>query len=121
MTGYAQENRPAFQTAASTLRRLGFNVISPDELDASHPAAGDQWSDYLARDLPHLIQAHMGVALPGWRESKGATLEATILHTLGRPVFALEGEALHRIPDAELPFTCHPVPVHGVISSGGRV
>ena len=33
MTGYAELNYPAFHSAAETLRRMGFEVVSPAELN----------------------------------------------------------------------------------------
>ena len=91
MTGYPDDNRPAFRQTAEELRRLGYEVISPDELDQTHPIpnAPDHataWAEYLKRDIPHLLKADFAVALSGWRESKGAMLEATILGELGVPV-----------------------------------
>lgn len=107
MTGYEKNNRPAFRKAARTLRDLGFRVISPDELDQTHPAKGKTWADFMARDIPHLAKASMGVALPGWRHSKGATMEACILNQLGRSVVELDEQALRPVPPSELPIIVH--------------
>lgn len=110
MTGYPDFNRPAFKAMTDQLRARGFEVISPDELDDTAPAKGEQWADYLARDLQFVAKAHMGVALAGWRESRGATLEATILNTLGRPVMEMNHEGhLIPIPPDQLPYIIHPV------------
>lgn len=103
MSGYPDDNRPAFRKAAALLRKQGFKVTSPDELDERDPAHGTAWSDYLRRDIPWVLKAEMGVFLPGWRESKGAQLEAMILTTLGCPIFELVGEALRPVPPERLP------------------
>ena len=109
MTGYPDNNRPAFRRAAKQIRAMGYNVISPDELDQDAPAKGEAWADYLARDIPFLLKSVAGVAIPGWRESRGATLEATILNALGRPVLELIDGKLRPVPPQYLPHTVHPV------------
>lgn len=93
MTGYKDENRPAFRRASEVLRGLGMNVISPDELDQLDPVTAPKpgWSDYLRRDIGHVRHATSCVLLPGWRASRGARLEVAILNTLGCPIFELLG------------------------------
>lgn len=67
MTGFPQFNFPAFDAASADLRRRGFTVVSPAELDdpATREAAlaspdgapgtgssnGETWGDFLARDV----------------------------------------------------------------------
>lgn len=111
MTGYAEENRPAFRKAAKYLRELGYVVTSPDELDTYAPAASHTWADLLRRDIPWVIQADLGVALPGWRASRGASLESAVLASLGRPVLELLGEELRAVPHDHLPRIVHPVSI----------
>lgn len=110
MTGYPDENRPAFKRAAAMLRKQGYAVTSPDELDATCPAMVDTWEGLMARDLPWLAAADVGFALPGWRNSKGATLEACILGQLKRPVFALSQDLqlATPVPPDTLPQITHP-------------
>jgi hypothetical protein len=104
MTGMHEEGRPAFRAAAASLRARGYEVISPDELDKDNPVQSKTWNDYMKRDIPYLLKADIGVALPGWKSSKGAILEATILHQFNKPVFAyLMGGDLSLIGAAELP------------------
>ncbi len=107
MTGYPLENRPAFKAATRKLRAMGFEVVSPDELDDLHPIEVPDWRGYMERDIPYLIQCQAGVALPGWRHSKGATLEGGILAHLGRPIYELPD--LRRVPDEDMPRIVHPV------------
>lgn len=108
MTGYPEENRPAFKKATEFLRKQGFIVVSPDELDRMYPAKGKSWKDYMERDIPHVVTSSCGIALPGWRMSKGATVEAALFAVLERPVFELVGEALVPIHPSTLPKITHP-------------
>lgn len=107
MTGYKDDNRPAFREAAKKLRNAGAEVISPDELDTIDPIKGEKtWESYLARDIRHLSDATMGVALPGWKHSRGSLFEIFILKTLGKQVIELRtGRAISNadIPPMTLP------------------
>lgn len=109
MTGYKDDNRPAFRAATATLRALGMLVTSPDELDDKCPAERQTWEGYLERDLPWAVKAQAGVALPGWRQSAGASLEAANLAALGRPIYELVGKGLVQVPADRLPRIVHPV------------
>lgn len=119
MTGYPEDNRPAFREATAALRKMGFKVISPDELDDLAPAGSRDWSGYLRRDLPWIAQAEAAVFLRGWRESRGSTLEATIFNALGIPVWEVvrrtgsDGIAswddLEPVTPEDLPHSVHPV------------
>lgn len=106
MTGYPEDNRPAFKAAKEQLRRDGFRVTCPDELDTADPADGEDWIALMRRDIPHLLIVEGGVALPGWRNSRGATLEATILRALGKPVF--QWPTMQVIAPEDLPEPTHP-------------
>jgi hypothetical protein len=110
MTGFPDDNRGAFRAAASKLRELGFEVLSPDELDAAVPVSSKKWADYLRRDLTVLSVAEVLFALPGWRHSKGATLEMLIAGELGIPCYEFDGGlSIRTIPADELPRPAHPV------------
>ena len=96
MSGLPSFNYPAFIEAGGRLRKLGFDVVSPAELDASnHPedykaaieskdgATGttqQTWGDFLARDVKLLADGGIEgiVFLPNWFRSRGAKLEATV-------------------------------------------
>ncbi|WAH37242.1 DUF4406 domain-containing protein [Alicyclobacillus dauci] len=86
MTGLADFNRPAFDAAASALRSLGFTVVSP----AEQAIAGGEWEDYMRHDLVLMMSTDSVVTLPGWRQSRGASLEVYIAHQLKMPVYELE-------------------------------
>lgn len=104
MTGIPQFNFPEFRRVATKLRAEGYNIVSPAELDdpesaraamesndgapGSGSANGEEWEDFLARDvvicaLPTCIGAIM---LPGWEKSNGARLETFVIDRLKKPV-----------------------------------
>lgn len=84
-------NIPAFETATANLRALGYEVLSPPELDAEagldvgimlaspdgKPVPGATWGDCLARDVKIIADGDVDgiVLLPNWWKSKGARLE----------------------------------------------
>lgn len=94
MSGYPQFNFPLFYEAAARLRALGFDVVSPAEMDAEHgvdvqamaSVKGDlkditeTWGDLLSRDVKMIADGGINgiVFLPHWERSKGARLEATV-------------------------------------------
>ena len=109
MTDMPEENRPAFRAAATLLRSHGFAVVSADELDHLHPPDEKTWAGYLRRDLPYAINSTMLVMLPGWRSSKGASLEAVNAAQFGIPAFELVNDSLRAIPPEHMPRIVHPV------------
>lgn len=84
MSGVKDFNFPAFNAAAAELRRMGHEVVNPAEL-GEH--ADWVWADYLKRDLKVLLDCDVVFALPGWRDSRGASLECDVASRLGMPVF----------------------------------
>lgn len=93
MSNLPQFNFPAFYEAAAALRRQGFEIVSPAELDdkddqgaALKSADGDMrgvektWGDFLARDVKLIADGGIQgiVFLPNWFKSRGARLEATV-------------------------------------------
>lgn len=96
MSGLPALNFRAFHRAAQHLRRHGYTVVSPAEMDmdldgftptdedtvAPHP-----FKHYMQRDLPALLQCDAIVVLPEWEDSKGATLEAHVADACGMEVF----------------------------------
>jgi hypothetical protein len=94
MSGYPQFNFPVFHEATAALRKQGWDVVSPAELDAKAGIAGaalasergdpndlpDSWGTILARDVKLIADGGIEaiVFLPGWEKSRGALLEGTI-------------------------------------------
>lgn len=87
MTGLKDNNYPAFKKATKQLRKKGYVVISPVELDryGKHRT----WARYLRRDITHLVKCDAIATLAGWTRSRGATLEVYIGDALGMEVHPL--------------------------------
>lgn len=107
MSGIPKFNIPAFDAAAAELRRRGFDVVSPAEVDGpisrevllrsesgSHDdlPQDESWSYYLSRDFRILADEgiELIVHLPGWEESRGARLETVVGKELGIPSMTFE-------------------------------
>ena len=104
MRGLPQCNFPAFNDAAECLRRRGFHIISPAELDSAATRAealacvggedlptygGETPGEILARDVRIVADEVDGlIFLPGWEKSRGARLEAFVGLLYGK-AFAL--------------------------------
>lgn len=86
MSGYPEHNAPQFKIAAQMLRERGYEVCNPVEFDET---PGLAWSDYLRMDIRALMDCQGVIALPGWQESRGASLEVNIAHALGMTVLPL--------------------------------
>ena len=80
MTGYKDFNFPQFATVAAALRKLGYEVINPAELNAG--IDGD-WQACMRRDIAALITCDGVALLPGWVSSKGAMIETNLARGLG--------------------------------------
>lgn len=111
MTGIPQLNFPAFEYAATVLRQTGYDVISPHELDSpavkaaatksadealvDGKVAGETWGQILARDVRIVADDVQGIAfLPGWENSRGAKLEATVALLCNHKFFIVDGPEL---------------------------
>lgn len=109
MTGYDQWNFPAFFEAEETLLKLGYQVINPahndgPDLFSALESAGvperpnHSWAWYMRRDLPHVMEADALCVLPGWRESRGASLEVHVARALGLPILVIkDGKLIPRV------------------------
>ena len=104
MTGYEQYNFPAFFDAETTLEIFGHFPVNParndveiDEWDARvstdpPPLTGSQ---YMARDIPLLLDCDGIVLLAGWRDSTGACIEAFVAAMMGLSFHNQRGELMH--------------------------
>lgn len=86
MSGIEGFNYPAFNEAAAKLRALGFHVENPAENPA--PPCGS-WAGYMRSAITQLVKCDWLVLLPGWEESRGASLEYRLAVELCMPVMAL--------------------------------
>jgi len=128
MRGYEKYNFPAFEAAAKHLRELGYDIVSPHELDSkeireealrsetgligeSGKIGGETAGEILARDVRILIDDLNGIIfLPGWERSTGARLEAFVGLLHNYPFFeyrANEEEAfLEELPQQVVAGVC---------------
>lgn len=82
ISGQPGGNRRAFASAATRLRHQGYIVVSPHELGIG----GGDWGTAMRRCLAELVRCDAVAVLPGWRRSRGATIEAHLARQLGMPV-----------------------------------
>jgi hypothetical protein len=87
MSGIPESNFPAFQEAAHRLREMGYEVISPAEINSEQ---GLPWETYLKADIKGLCDCDAVALLPGWENSKGAHLEMHIAHRCGMKIMRIE-------------------------------
>lgn len=95
ITGLADLNKPAFEEATEKLRAAGHVVLNPhvvctllEQHDCLQPCTPSEmllpWADYLRADLVAMLQSADALAmLPGWPDSRGATLEFQVATSLG--------------------------------------
>ena len=90
MTGMPKKNFPAFMKAAKKLRKAGYRVVNPAELESVKPIC-KTWEECLRRDLKHILDKCYAIAtLPGWKNSRGALLETSVAKQLDMPVRSLK-------------------------------
>jgi len=88
MTGYPELNYPKFAEVAVRLRAMGFEVVSPAELNP----LTETYANAMKKDIVALVDCDHIYLLDGWEKSKGATLEHHIASVLGIPVIELNGD-----------------------------
>jgi hypothetical protein len=99
MSGLPELNFPAFDKAAEELRKVGYEVINPAEVDralgidnsdeAQEKAGLAEFNAAMRRDIPLVMRSDGVALLHGWRTSKGANVEVTVAEAIGlkaRPV-----------------------------------
>jgi len=87
MTGIKDKNFPAFNKASKALRKKGYQVVNPAELDMQHPR--QTWAECLRRDIVAEMRCNGVATLPGWKRSRGAQLEVYIAEALNWPVHSV--------------------------------
>ena len=98
MRGYPLFNFPAFDEARDRLRALGYQVISPADLDRMagfDPECGaefgpEEMAECVRRDVDAIIASQVVVLLPGWKESRGARAEKAIAEWMSKGVYELD-------------------------------
>ncbi len=88
ITGMPDLNRVLFSNATDKLRNMGLEVVNPHELCTGIPA--EEWTKCMQLCIIALVTCSVMILLPGWQESRGATLEFTIAQALGLRIFTLE-------------------------------
>lgn len=83
MTGLPENNYPAFAEAATTFRSRGYHVENPAELLPSKPLPEMTWLDWMRLTVPQMLTCDLVIMLPGWQDSKGATIETDLARGLG--------------------------------------
>lgn len=86
MTGFPELNFPLFHAEAQRLRDTGHQVVNPAEINVD-PAKG--WEECMRADIAELVTCDAIAMLPGWQQSRGATLEHHIASELGLQIFHL--------------------------------
>ena len=87
MSGIPEHNFPAFNAQAERLRRLGYDVVNPVDIN---PDPGTAWCDCLRNDLAALLTCDGLALLPGWQHSQGAQLELHVAHRVGIEIAMVE-------------------------------
>ena len=83
MSGVKDFNYPAFNAAANELRALGHDVLNPADLETLNFSGKPQeWQWYMRHAIAMVARADGVALLPGWRASKGATLEYRVATAL---------------------------------------
>ena len=89
MSGLPEFNYPAFDAAEVSLKERGYLTLNPTALEIENTDTAYQqkpWDWYLRRAIRMVTEADGMALLPGWENSKGATLERTIALALGLDV-----------------------------------
>jgi len=96
MSGLPDNNYPTFNKGAKVLRMLGYDVVNPAENDIDVQGLDDDaaWHKYLRHDIKLLMDCDCLVLLPGWPDSRGATLERLIAQSLSMPVMTFANAVL---------------------------
>ena len=84
MSGLPDHNYPAFHAAAQRLTDGGHEPVSPTQIGQRPDWT---WEDYMQRAIELQRDCHGIYMLPGWRKSRGATVEWYVAQALGQRVW----------------------------------
>ena len=83
MMGYANFNKPAFHRMERTVKRNGFQILSPAHYtEQDYKKHSYEW--LIEQGLRMTLEAHAGIFLTGWQQSRGASLEHQTMCLTGR-------------------------------------
>lgn len=118
MSGRPGHNFAVFNKTARNLRERGYTVINPAENYGGRTDLPRH--DYLRADITSLLDVNAIAMLPGWWESKGASLEYTISAELGQPAFCASclasGETLEHAARCYIVAAYQPLPLAETIA-----
>lgn len=121
MSGLPQDNYPAFEAALESLRKAGYDAVSPhtvarpEEILKSRSMgvlfrATPEYASIMRRCISLLHQATAVALLPGWEESRGAQREVAVAEAMKKPVQRLD-VWLEMAPDIRLASETAPRPM----------
>lgn len=88
MRGYTEFNFPAFDKAKEVLKKLGWDVISPADLDRDQDKGVQQTQrHYAKRDCAAILECDAIYMLKGWSKSVGATAEHAVAVWAGLKIY----------------------------------
>ncbi len=88
MSGRPEFNYPAFFRAAEALAAVGHEPINPARNEGREDCK--TWLDYMRAALRDIADADAVALLPGWDESRGATIERNLAVSLDLPIRTVE-------------------------------
>lgn len=84
MSGLLDHGFALFNEHAASLRNRGYTVINPAETDGG--STDKSWDYYMRKDVALMMGCDAVVALPNWKESKGAKIEVALARQLSIPI-----------------------------------
>lgn len=85
MTGYDNENKPAFFEAEEKLKEK-YTVVNP-----ARNQEGLEYAEYIKIDVKNILKCDALYLLPGWQYSTGARLEHELAVVLKLDIFYPQG------------------------------
>ena len=79
MTGYPDDNYPAFHAAEAELLKWGASSVESPARNIRQ----DSWEAYMQLSVGQMLGCKVVATLPGWRKSVGATAEIALAKLVG--------------------------------------
>lgn len=99
MTGLKNFGYDEFARASEILRNAGLFVLSPHEIYFGSEPGTLPYRAYIEAGLTLLMRADAIILMPGWSDSRGATLERHAALTMGMNVYYYVKEAPHLLTE----------------------